>query len=71
MLTASGCGMHISAITALLDDDPAYRDKARPSELTRDIAEIVFDEWKRRGQVPYGLSPRAFQSSVQPSSMAS
>ncbi|MBN8761403.1 MAG: glycolate oxidase iron-sulfur subunit [Thiobacillus sp. 65-69] len=67
VLTASGCGMHFRDYGALLDDDPAYRDKARRvSELTRDIAEIVFDEWKAApGEVPPLQSVRriAFQSS--------
>ncbi|MBN8778755.1 glycolate oxidase subunit GlcF [Thiobacillus sp.] len=46
VLTASGCGMHFREYGQLLHDDPQYRDKAaRLSELTRDIAEIVAEEW--------------------------
>lgn len=67
VLTASGCGMHFRDYGALLSDDPAYRDKARRvSELTRDIAEIVADEWKTApGEAPPLQSVRriAFQSS--------
>lgn len=47
VLTASACGMHFREYGQLLHDDPTYRDKAqRVSELTRDIAEIVAEEWK-------------------------
>ena len=47
VLTASGCGMHFREYGQLLQDDPRYRDKAkRVSELVKDIAEIVADEWK-------------------------
>ncbi|MBI3433246.1 MAG: glycolate oxidase subunit GlcF [Hydrogenophilales bacterium] len=47
VLTASGCGMHFRDYGHLLHDDPRYRDKAkRVAELTRDIAEIVAEEWQ-------------------------
>jgi glycolate oxidase iron-sulfur subunit len=47
VLTASGCGTHFRDYAQLLHDDPEYRDKAkRVSELTKDIAEIVAEEWK-------------------------
>lgn len=47
VLTASGCGMHFRDYGQLLRDDPRYRDKAkRVAELTRDIAEIVAEEWQ-------------------------
>jgi glycolate oxidase iron-sulfur subunit len=47
VLTASGCGMHFREYGQLLQDDPRYRDKAkRVSELVKDIAEIVAEEWK-------------------------
>lgn len=47
VLTASGCGMHFRDYGQLLHDDPQYRDKAkRVSELTKDIAEVVAEEWK-------------------------
>lgn len=67
VLTASGCGMHFREYGQLLEDDPAYRDKAqRVSELTRDIAEIVLDAWPE-GQIapPAGQPVRriVFQSS--------
>jgi glycolate oxidase iron-sulfur subunit len=47
VLTASGCGMHFREYGQLLRDDPKYHDKAmRVSELVKDIAEIVAEEWK-------------------------
>lgn len=47
VLTASGCGMHFREYGQLLQDDPKYHDKARRvSELVKDIAEIVAEEWK-------------------------
>lgn len=47
VLTASGCGMHFREYGQLLQDDPRYREKARRvSELVKDIAEIVAEEWK-------------------------
>jgi glycolate oxidase iron-sulfur subunit len=47
VLTASGCGAHFRDYGQLLHDDPQYRDKAkRVSELVKDIAEIVSEEWK-------------------------
>jgi glycolate oxidase iron-sulfur subunit len=68
VLTASGCGTHFRDYGLLLQDDPQYRDKARRvSELTRDIAEIVADEWKEGGghdlPVPQPQVRIAFQSS--------
>lgn len=45
--TASGCGTHFRDYGELLQDDPVYREKAsRISALSRDIAEIVSEEWK-------------------------
>lgn len=47
VLTASACGMHFREYGQLLHDDPQYRDKAkRISDMTRDIAEVVAEEWK-------------------------
>lgn len=47
VLTASGCGAHFRDYGELLRDDPLYREKAkRVSGMTRDIAEIVAQEWK-------------------------
>ncbi|MCA1790205.1 MAG: glycolate oxidase subunit GlcF, partial [Thioalkalivibrio sp.] len=47
VITASGCGAHFRDYGQLLQDDAEYRDKAkRISELSRDIAEIVSEEWK-------------------------
>jgi glycolate oxidase iron-sulfur subunit len=64
VLTASGCGMHIREYGQLLQDDPLYAERARRlSELARDIAEIVAEEWKEEPPAP-GHRPRvAFQSS--------
>ncbi|MGA9164127.1 MAG: glycolate oxidase subunit GlcF [Thiobacillus sp.] len=68
VLTASGCGMHFRDYGQLLQDDPQYRDKAkRVSELTKDIAEVVAEEWKEDAlhDCPAPQRPRriAFQSS--------
>jgi glycolate oxidase iron-sulfur subunit len=68
VLTASGCGMHFRDYGELMRDDPEYRDKAkRVSEMTRDIAEIVAEEWTddRLHDLPVPLRQRriAFQSS--------
>lgn len=47
VLTASACGMHFRDYGQLLQDDPQYRDKARRvSDMTRDIAEVVAEEWE-------------------------
>ena len=47
VMTASGCGAHFRDYGQLLCDDPQYRDKAkRVSDLTKDIAEIVAEEWQ-------------------------
>ncbi len=68
VLTASGCGAHFRDYGLLLRDDPLYRDKARRvSELTRDIAEVVAEEW-RDAPLPAASGTRparriAFQSS--------
>lgn len=67
VLTASGCGTHFRDYGQLLQDDPAYHEKARRvSEMTKDIAEIVADEWKEGlCELPL-LQPQpriAFQSS--------
>jgi glycolate oxidase iron-sulfur subunit len=68
VLTASGCGMHFREYGKLLQDDPHYRDKARRiSDMTRDIAEIVVDEWEdaplQDGPAPQPVRRIAFQSS--------
>ncbi len=66
VLTASGCGMQFRDYGELLADDPAYRDKAkRISELTRDIAEVVAEEWAEHPDLPPVERARrvAFQSS--------
>lgn len=47
VLTASACGAHFRDYGQLLHDDPQYRDKAkRVSEMTKDIAEVVAEEWQ-------------------------
>ncbi|MGO9444631.1 MAG: glycolate oxidase subunit GlcF [Thiobacillaceae bacterium] len=47
VLTASGCGMHFRDYAHLLDDDGQYRDKARRvSDMIKDIAEVIAEEWK-------------------------
>lgn len=68
VLTASGCGMHLREYGELLRDDALYRDKAaRIAGLTKDIAEIVAQEWQTES--PHGASADrpvkriAFQSS--------
>ena len=44
VMTASGCGVQVKDYGHLLQDDPAYADKAmRVAELTRDIGEVVAD----------------------------
>lgn len=66
VLTASGCGMHFRDYEKLLADDSEYRGKAkRISELTRDIAEVVAQEWSECGDIPATEPVRriAFQSS--------
>ena len=68
VVTASGCGMHFRDYGALLSDDPDYRDKAkRIAALTKDIAEVVAEEWAqgRLPDLPAPERPRriAFQSS--------
>jgi glycolate oxidase iron-sulfur subunit len=45
--TTSGCGAHLRDYGQLMQDDPHYGDMAkRISEMTRDIAEVVADEWR-------------------------
>lgn len=65
VMTASGCGAHVRDYGHLLRDDQQYRDKAtRFSELTRDIAEVVTQEWQDGG-LPASPGPQrriAFQS---------
>lgn len=68
VLTASACGTHFREYGQLLHDDPQYRDKAkRVSDMTRDIAEVVAEEWKQDPlrNVPAQQPARriAFQSS--------
>jgi len=68
VLTASGCGMHFRDYGQLLQDDPQYRDKAkRVSDMTRDIAEVVAEEWKetplQEFPAPQPARRIAFQSS--------
>jgi glycolate oxidase iron-sulfur subunit len=47
VLTASACGMHFRDYVHLLHDDPQYCDKAKCiSDMTRDIAEVITEEWK-------------------------
>lgn len=47
VMTTSGCGAHVRDYGYLLRDDPQYRDKAkRFSELIKDIAEVVTEEWQ-------------------------
>lgn len=54
ILTASGCGMQFREYGELLKDDPQYSEKARQiSALTRDIAEVVGEEWSE----PLSTSP--------------
>jgi glycolate oxidase iron-sulfur subunit len=65
VLTASACGTHFREYGQLLHDDPHYRDRAqRVSDMTRDIAEIVAEEWKDDLQPSTQPARRiAFQSS--------
>lgn len=68
ILTASGCGAHFRDYGQLLHDDPHYRDKAkRVSDLVKDIAEIVADEWPedplQDAPAPQPARRIAFQSS--------
>lgn len=68
VLTASGCGTHFLDYGQLLQDDPHYAAKAkRISELTKDIAEVVAEEWDKGTlpEIPKPEKPRriAFQSS--------
>jgi len=68
ILTASGCGAHFRDYGQLLHDDPHYRDKAkRVSDLVKDIAEIVADEWLedplQDAPAPQPARRIAFQSS--------
>lgn len=68
VLTASACGTHFREYGQLLHDDPHYRDKAqRVSDMTRDIAEIVAEEWKeaplQEAPAPQPQRRIAFQSS--------
>jgi glycolate oxidase iron-sulfur subunit len=68
ILTASGCGAHFRDYGQLLHDDPQYRDKAkRISDLVKDIAEIVADEWQedplQDAPAPQPARRIAFQSS--------
>jgi glycolate oxidase iron-sulfur subunit len=45
VMTASGCGVQVKDYAHLLQDDPAYAEKAaRVTALTRDVAEIVAAE---------------------------
>lgn len=45
VMTASGCGVHVKEYGHLLQHDAQYADKAaRVTELTKDIAEILFAE---------------------------
>jgi len=47
VMTTSGCGAHVRDYGHLLRDDPRYCDKAkRFSEMIRDIAEVVTEEWQ-------------------------
>lgn len=67
VLTASGCGMHFREYGELLSDDAEYRAKARRiAEMTRDIAEVLAEEWQESANDPpaSGRQRRvAFQSS--------
>jgi len=68
VVTASGCGMHFRDYGHLLRDDPRYRERAqRLAALTRDVAEIVAQEWAegRFDPLPLPQEPRriAFQAS--------
>ncbi|MDZ7803947.1 glycolate oxidase subunit GlcF [Thiohalophilus sp.] len=70
VLTASGCGMQFREYGELLKDDPLYREKARRiSMLTRDIAEVVGEEWDSKASTGSSDKPEkpvrriAFQSS--------
>jgi glycolate oxidase iron-sulfur subunit len=68
IFTASGCGAHFRDYGQLLHDDPQYRDKAKHvSDLVKDIAEIVADEWRedalQDAPAPQPARRIAFQSS--------
>lgn len=71
VMTTSGCGAHVRDYGYLLRDDPQYRDKAkRFSEMIRDIAEVVSEEWQGNPRpAPFAADPErprgpriAFQS---------
>ena len=50
VMTASGCGVQIKDYGHLLQHDPVYADKAkRVAALTRDIGEVVADEFDGLG----------------------
>ena len=60
VMTASGCGVTVKEYGLLLEQDPAYRDKAvRISAMTKDLAEIL-----QREEMPKlpGATRVAFQS---------
>ena len=47
VMTASGCGSTVKEYGHLLQHDPAYRDKAaRISALTRDLSEVLEEDFK-------------------------
>ncbi|MGD2118659.1 MAG: glycolate oxidase subunit GlcF [Chromatiales bacterium] len=68
VLTASGCGTHFRDYGNLLQDDPQYSDKARRvSELTKDIAEVVAEEWPKNPACELPKPKRAHRIAFQSS----
>jgi len=68
VITASGCGMQFRDYGKLLSDDPLYSTKAKHvAEMSRDIAEVVAEEWQKTSlynlPVPERVRRIAFQSS--------
>ncbi len=58
VMTASGCGVQVKDYGHLLQDDPAYAEKAqRVAALTRDVSEIVAAEQARLGELLAALPP--------------
>ncbi|MBS0319807.1 MAG: glycolate oxidase subunit GlcF [Proteobacteria bacterium] len=48
IVSASGCGVHVRDYGHLLEDDPAYAERAAfVAARTRDPVEVIGDEWRR------------------------
>jgi glycolate oxidase iron-sulfur subunit len=52
IVTASGCGVSVRDYAHLLEDDPAYTERARyVAERVRDPVEVIGDEWRAIAQL--------------------